>query len=255
MKQKRDSQKFWNEPGVKLVLALVLPVIIVLIIVLIYFLSQPVVDSEGRIVIDNFDEVLPAVPNDTRNAIEERLYLQVDGSLTSGQVIPESGAMIREGSNEGFAVKDEFHVGDFIVDIPDVQQSYIVEYRYGELNMEGLNETEVAGTVAFYCIENPDLVRYSNFRCDAMRDFVKPDPIQYILPVNIDRCELSYTYSTSSTSGYAVILTLNPTETTYRNGQVEAFRNDKMAEVREYIQKSGLNPDNYEYIVKYKIVE
>ena len=34
MKQKRDSQKFWNEPGVKLVLALVLPVIIVLIIVL-----------------------------------------------------------------------------------------------------------------------------------------------------------------------------------------------------------------------------
>lgn len=252
-KAQKGHKRLMEKPGVRIVLALAIVIIAVLVVVLIYVAMQPVAEDESRLVIDNFEEVLPEVPEETREAIEERLYLQVDGTLVEGQTIPTSGAMIRKGSEESFNIKQEFYGGDFIVDIPVLEQSYITEYHYGQL--EGLNETEVSGAVGFYCIENPDLVIYPNFRCDAMRDFVKPDPIQYILPISMDRCEVSYTYSMSASSGYAVILTLNPTEVTYRSGKVDSFRNEKMAEVRGYIQKSGLNPDDYEYIVKYKIVE
>lgn len=249
-KKERGIKKYLQSPGVKVVLALAIPIIIILILIMIYVLSQPETIVEPRLVIDNFEVELPDVPSETRQRIEERLYSQVE--LSGVGSVPEDGAVIREGSVDGFTIQ-ELHVGDFIVDIASVQQSYIMKYYYGEL--DGQHETEGAASVMVYCIEDPDKVIYANFACKANRDFVKPDPIQYILPRTFDEYSLSYTYSLTSESGYAVVVTFDPPESVYLSGRVEAFENESMGKIREFLTGAGVEPDNYEFVYKYKIVE
>ena len=251
VKKSGDVKNLFSSPGVKLVLALAIPVIVILVVIMVYMLLRPEEVVEPVLVIDNFAEVLPEVPKDTEERIEEKLYTQVMESGVSE--VPESGAMIREESVDGFTVRDEFYVGDFIVDIASVQQSYIVKYYYGEL--EGQYEMEASASVMLYCIEDPDEVIYKDFVCRAGRDFVKPDPIQYILPRDFSDYSLSYTYSLTSESGYAVVVTYDPPESVYLSGKLEEFENEKMDEIRQYLTESGVNPDDYEFVVRYKIVE
>ena len=250
-KKPNEFRKLFSSPGVRLVLVIAIPVIVILIGIMIYVLSRPDDVVEPVLVIDNFSEMLPEVPETTKRQIEERLYVQVAESGVSE--VPESGAMIREGSVDGFTIRDEFHVGDFIVDITEVEQSYIMEFFYGRL--DGKQETEGSASVTTYCIENPDEVIYEDFMCQANRDFVKPDPIQYILPQEFSDYSLSYTYSLTSESGYAVVVTYDPPESVYLSGKLEEFENEKMGEIRQYLTEAGVNPDDYEFIVKYKIVE
>ena len=251
MKKKNQLGKgFWESPGVKLVLAIAIPVIAILILIMIYMIMKPETMVESRLVIDNFGELLPEVPAETEHRIEERLYEQVVDSVVN--VLPTSGAMIRTGSTDGFTVQNSFHVGDFIVDIANVEQSYIVKYYYGEL--EGQPETEATASVMLYCIENPDEVIYGNFVCRANRDYVKPDAIQYILPRAFADNTLSYTYSLTSKSGYAVVVTYDPPESVYLAGKLEEFENGAMREIREYLSRAGVQPDDYEFVTKYSIV-
>lgn len=251
MSNKRDEfKKYLDSSGVRIVIALAIPVIMILVIIMFYLLSRPEVVVEPTLAIDNFSEMLPNVPLDTERLIEEKLYSQVELSGVSS--VPEDGATIREGSVDGFAIRD-FHVGDFIVDIASVQQSYIMKYYYGEL--EEQRETEGDTSVMVYCIENPDEVIYNDFACKANRDFVKPDPIQYILPQVFEGYSLTYTYSLTSESGYAVVVTYDPPESIYLSGKVEEFENESMGKIREFLTGAGVNPDDYEFVIKYKIVE
>lgn len=248
--KRNEIKKYLNSSGVRIVIALAIPVIMILVIIIIYLLTQPEVIIEPTLTIDNFSEMLPDVPIDTELLIEEKLYDQVAESGAAG--VPKDGAMIREGSVGGFAIRD-FHVGDFIVDIDSVQQSYIMKYYYGELKSE--YEAEESASVMVYCIENPDEVIYDGFVCKANRDFVKPDPIQYILPQVFDNYSLTYTYSLTSKSGYAVVVTYDPPESIYLSGKVEEFENESMGKIREFLIGAGVNPDDYEFVIKYKIVE
>ena len=248
-KKERGIKKYLQSPGVKVVLALAIPIIIILILIMIYVLSQPETIVESRLVIDNFEVELPDVPSETRRRIEERLYSQVE--LSGVGSVPEDGAVIREGSVDGFTIQ-ELHVGDFIVDIDSVKQSYIAEYFYGSL--EGMNEMEREASATLYCIEEPELVKYPDFRCKANRDFVKPDAVSYLLPKEFDGFTADYTYSLSSKSGYAVVVEYDPSESVYMSGRVEAYKTEKMNELKEYLKKAGVDPDAYEYIEKFKIV-
>ena len=250
-KKENGVREFFNSAGVKLVLMLVIPVVVLLVAIMIYMLKRPEVVVEPRLTIDNFSEMLPEVPVETEKIIEEKLYNYVFDSGV--EEVPNDGAMIRDGSVDGFTIRDEFYVGDFIVDIDSVQQSYIMEYYYGKLDGEA--EAEGAASVMVYCIEDPEEVIYEDFVCDANRDFVKPDPIQYILPREFEDYELSYTYSLTSESGYAVVVTYDPPESIYLSGKVEEFENESMGKIREFLTESGVEPDRYEFVVKYKIVE
>lgn len=249
-KKNNELKKYLNSPGVRLVIAFAIPVIVVLILIMIYVLSRPETVVEPKLVIDNFSEVLPEVPTNTEALIEEKLYEQV---VESGVAeVPKDGAMIRGGTVDGFAIQD-FHVGSFIVDIDSVEQSYIMKYYYGEL--EGEYEIEESASVMAYCIEDSDEMIYTDFTCRASRDFVKPDPIQYILPRTFDSYLLTYTYSLTSESGYAVVVTYDPPESVYLSGKVEEFENESMAKIREFLAKAGVDPDNYEFVIKYRIIE
>lgn len=247
----KKIRKTFATPGVGLIMLIVVPVIVVLIIVIVYLVVSPSEIMEPGIIINNFEEVLPDVPNGTRKRIEERLYATVEESGIKD--VPEEGAMIRLGSNDGFALQGTFHVGDFIVDIGAVQQSYIVKYFYGY--MVGENETEPSASATLYCIEDPSQMIYADFDCKANRDYTRPDPVQYVLPYETDSYALTYTYSLTSASGYAVVVTYNPPEEVYLEGRLEQFENESMGEIYSYLTGAGVNPDDYEFIYKYKIVE
>lgn len=244
--------EFFKAPGMKIVAGVAGAVIVALVLILIYMVNQPDVVEASKIAIDNFDEMVPGVPKDTKDEIEEELYTYVRNSVSEDTLVPESGAMIRPGTVDGFTVSGTLHVGDFIVDIDAVKQSYITEYFYGGL--EGMNEMEREASVTLYCIEEPDLVKYPDFRCEANRDYVKPDAIVYLLPKQFDGFEADYTYSLTSESGYAVVVEYDPPESVYMSGQVETYKAEKMNELKEYLKKAGLDPDAYEYIEKFKIV-
>lgn len=249
-KRKNGIKDYFSSPGVRLVVALAVPVIVILVVIMIYMLSRPEVIPMPLLAIDNFGEVLPDVSVDTEVLIEEKLYTQVTESGVSS--VPEDGAMIRRGSVDGFAIQD-FHVGDFIVDIASVEQSYIVKYYYGELKSE--YEAEESASVMVYCVEDENEVIYPDFACKANRDFVKPDPIQYILPQVFEDYSLTYTYSLTSESGYAIVVTYDPPESVYLSGKVEEFENESMGKIREFLTGAGVNPDDYEFVIKYRIVE
>lgn len=249
-KQKNRMASYMQSSGVRLVLALVIPTVFILVVIMIYVLSRPEIVLEPRLVIGNFDELLPDVPSMTKQQIEEKLYMQVEASGV--RTVPENGAMIRGDSIGGFAIGD-FHVGDFIVDIDSIQQSYIMKYYYGALESE--YEVEESASVMVYCIEDENEVIYPDFVCKANRDYVKPDPIQYILPRTFNYYSLSYTYSLTSESGYAVVVTYDPPESVYLGGRVEEFENESMGKIREFLVGAGVDPDDYEFVIKYKIVE
>ena len=244
--------EFFRAPGMKIVAGVAGAVIVALVLILIYMINQPEVVEAPKIVIDNFDEMISGVPKDTKDKIEEELYTYVQNSVSENTLVPESGAMIRSGTVGGFTVSDTLHVGDFIVDIDSVKQSYIAGYFYGSL--EGMNEMEREASATLYCIEEPELVKYPDFRCKANRDFVKPDAISYLLPKEFDGFTADYTYSLSSKSGYAVVVEYDPSESVYMSGRVEAYKTEKMNELKEYLKKAGVDPDAYEYIEKFKIV-
>lgn len=250
--QQRYTREFFKEPGVRMVTAIVLVVIVALIVILVYLLVKPEPVEEPKIRIDNFSELLPNVPEVTHRKIEEELYLYVSDALPSDEETPSSGALIREGTIDGFRILDEFHVGDFIVDIDSVQQSYIVEYHYGQL--DGMQETEYEASVLMFCVENQELIKYPDFKCQANRDFTKPNAIQYVLPKEFDGFIANYTYSISSISGYAVVLEFNPPESVYESGSFESYKSEKTSELKNYLEKMGLDPNNYEYIEKFRIV-
>ena len=241
----------YDTPGVRMVLLIAGVMIVLLVLILVYMIIKPGEVVKPRIRIDNFAEVLPKVPEKTKQSIEERLYEQVAMTVKEGATVPESGAMIRKGTIDGLSVKNSFVAGDFVVDMGAVEQSYIVEYYYGRL--EEMNEIEGDAAVELYCIEDPELVIY-DFKCLAKRDFVKPDAISFLLPKMFDDYALSYTYSSTSESGYAVVVEYDPSESVYMSGKVGEFKAEKMAEIREYIEKAGLDPDEYEYIEKFKVV-
>ena len=246
-----EIQKYLQSPGLRAVLFLTVPIIVILIIIMFVVILQPGRIEELRLVIDNIEEVLPDVPSETVHLIEEKLYMQV---LESGvDMVPEDGAIIRENSWDGFTIQDKLYVGDFIVDIASVDQSYIMSYYYGELPDN--NEMESAASVMTYCIEDPSEIIYVDFECRANHDFAKPDPIQYILPRLFDGYSLSYTYSLTSDSGYAIVVTYNPPESVYLDGKVEEFENESMSKIRSFLIQEGLDPERYEFVSKYEIVE
>ena len=251
-KQQKSTHDLFKEPGVRIIIGLTLIVIVILIAILLYLLAKPQLIEEPRIRIDNFSEFLPNVPEVTHRRIEEELYSYVSNAMQPNEEIPSSGALIREGTINGFDILDSFHVGDFIVDIDSVQQSYIAEYHYGRL--DGMEETEYEASVSMFCIEDPELIKYPSFKCEANRDFTKPNAIQYVLPKVFDGFIANYTYSIASVSGYAIVLEFNPSESVYKSGKVEAYKAEKTKELKEYLQKMGLDPDDYEYIEKFRIV-
>ena len=250
-------RNFLNQPFARYgLLFFIVTALFAVIIVLVMNANH--IEVEPSLTINNFQEVLPNMPKNSRTIVEQKLYAQVKKSLKDNEKMPTSGALIRKESLYSFDVGGTLFSGDFIVDIDSVHQSYIIKYFYGGLDGEG--EIESSAAVEFYCLTSQDKELYQDFECRknnlALTDFTHDTPIVYLLPKNFSnqRYSLSYAPSTTSSSGYAVVIEFDPPEAVYLSGNLEDFVDEKMILIRSWLKENNMDPDDYEFIIKYKIV-
>ena len=136
--------------------------VLLIIILIIQIANHIPSDETPRTRIENWGEELSHVPQDTRIRAEQKLYSQIEMNLPDN--IPTSGARIRKNTQNTLNIGPSFVVGDFIVDIPRISQSYVIQYFYGQLENQ-TQEPEISVSVDTFCITNPDKQIYSNFSC------------------------------------------------------------------------------------------
>ena len=140
-----------------IILSITIFFILSAIIAVIIASSRP---SEPTITITNWDKELSETPEDTRIHIAKSLYSQV---VSFSDITSTQKATIRDSSTNSTKIENNFTIGDFIIDIPDIEQSYAVQYFYGSL--ENQPTTEISASAKIICITNPEQIIYPNFSC------------------------------------------------------------------------------------------
>lgn len=117
--------------------------------------------------INNFDEYYYNVPEKTRKSIFASLYNTVLKNF-SGDISSE-GAMIRDSEPYLYAYDESYtgYYGEFVVDIPEIQQSYLVKFNYSEDSgsfMGGYSSL-------VYCLPEDKMI-YPDFDCKDNLPFV-----------------------------------------------------------------------------------
>ena len=100
------------------------------------------------------------------------LDLKKTVELNLSQGVPQSGAMIRntEPYIYTYNAKNGWYVGSFVVDIPNIQQSYKVEFSYSEDP-----DYAIGGyAVLIYCLPDDKMV-YPDFDCKENLPFIKEE--------------------------------------------------------------------------------
>lgn len=116
-----------------------------------------------EIKIDNLSEEINDLPQDYKDFIYNQLYAIVKKNSKGDEFIPNSGAFVREGSST-YSQDAGVYYGNFIVDIPEIQQSYRVQFE----GSTGSNISALGGyPVVVTCLE-PELQIYDNRNCQEI---------------------------------------------------------------------------------------
>ena len=115
--------------------------------------------------IDNLSDAYDNLPQKQKDMIFWQLYEMLDNNLADGVTIPESGAVVRDGSAEySYDENTKVYEGDFIVDVPSLQQSYRVQFVWSPIS----DSQNLGGySVVISCLE-PELQIYQNDGCKEL---------------------------------------------------------------------------------------
>ena len=145
-------------------------VAVVFLAVILVLLVKDFTRGTDYLMIDNFDGYYYNVPDSTKENIFLDLKKTVELNLSQG--VPQSGAMIRntEPYLYTYNAKNGWYVGSFVVDIPNIQQSYKVEFNYSEDP-----DYAIGGyAVLIYCLPDDKMV-YPDFGCKENLPFIKEE--------------------------------------------------------------------------------
>lgn len=120
--------------------------------------------------IDNFSDYYYHVPEKTKNTIFSTLYGTV--LKNSSNRAPHSGAVIRDSEPYLYTYNNDYtgYYGEFVVDIPEIQQSYLVKFTFNE------DPDSFMGGFAslIYCLPKDKMI-YPDFDCKENLPFVTED--------------------------------------------------------------------------------
>ena len=103
-------------------------VVILLVVSLMQIFRKNPYGPETRI--DNIDIVDKKLPQDQKDQLFSQLYGVLADNISDGEP-PESGALVREGTVDyGYDENLKIYAGNFIVDVPAVEQSYKVQLSW-----------------------------------------------------------------------------------------------------------------------------
>lgn len=142
-------------------LCLIVPLIVVAV-----FLSSYFIEKSKYTTIDNFDNFYYNVPEKTRKIIFSNLKDTIKSNISRN--IPDSGALIRDTEPYlyNYNVKYNGYSGEFTVDVPGIQQSYLVKFNFSE------ESSSLGGyEVLIYCLSKDKMI-YPDFDCKENLPFV-----------------------------------------------------------------------------------
>lgn len=117
--------------------------------------------------INNFNDYYYHVPEKTKKTVFSTLYNTV--LKNSSNHIPHNGAAIRDSEPYLYAYNNDYtgYYGEFIVDIPEIQQSYLVKFTFNE------DPDSFMGGFAslVYCLPEDKMI-YPDFNCKENLPFV-----------------------------------------------------------------------------------
>ncbi len=217
-------------------------VIILLVVTLINLLRDNEFGTEIRI--DNLTSEYQNLPKIRQDLIFNNLYETIAFNSPDGMEIPKSGAIVREGSAKyDYNETTKVYYGDFIVDIPNIEQSYRIQFEWSPIN----NNQSLGGyPVVITCLKKEFQI-YPNFVC---KDIVEMNAFWE------NAFQLDYTFGASTSS------IVRKTISNYLINEIEAdgytiridestLKNDKNQPILTYLFKISLNNNyNFEVIVR-----
>ncbi|MBQ1528072.1 hypothetical protein IIZ77_00285 [Candidatus Saccharibacteria bacterium] len=159
-------QTFLHSPLFLIVLGILL---ITIIAAIIFFFLKPNSSPDSTassIRVANFSKYFPNLDTTTRSELEKSLYIQVS---FDAQPSDSTTAIIRKDSLTTVDY-NQFHTGDFIIDIKSLGLSYLVSFNYGTF---AGREVEAVAFATFYCPTSDQLI-YPVFACSANINYSRP---------------------------------------------------------------------------------
>lgn len=246
-----DERFIRNRKYTLIALAAGFVVLVIASIILAHFASV-----KDKVLIKGLDECLTDIKAEDKDIVLKRIFVRVkEQNEANGKESKSSyDAVVREGSchNEP-SVDDgqEFAASNFIVDIADLQYSFRIKYNYiPKSKTTNPNSFADLGTVAAYCLDEADMI-YPDFGCNnTPTSMEEPDPITMLVGKVMDGCNITYTTSGTSKSGYAIILQYKPAERIYLDGKYGEFKKQCYSKAMKYLKDAKINLDDYYFYEK-----
>ena len=132
-----------------------------------------------RATIENAN-IIEDTPAPIISDLETRIYAQIE--IDTGKKI-----------NKGVIIRNEPHYENvtngeveeiFYIDIDEIQQSYMVYYRYNKSNevMKEGEETEAVHDIILFCLTNEQNIKYSNSHCNNSQLPKEDELYRYLSP-------------------------------------------------------------------------
>ena len=157
--QPNKERKQINPVVIGAIIVGIVALVLLIITLMNVFRTNPYGDETK---IDNLSDSYSNLPQNEKDLIFFQLYNIIADNVSDSEPVPSSGALVRDGSAEYNYNKDtQVYAGNFIVDIPTVEQSYKVQFEWSPVD----NNQNLGGyPVLITCVAD-DLKIYANDNC------------------------------------------------------------------------------------------
>lgn len=149
-------------------------IIFIAVIISIFNLPKSNIDaneylSKMSVSIENISNIFPNLNREDIKIIENELYESVKDNATDIS-LSKNVAQIREGTErEQYFTATNLNYFSAVVDIPELRQSYQIFYGYLDSERES-SESTGRDRVTSLCLDDKDLIIYSDFKCKSRYD-------------------------------------------------------------------------------------
>ena len=167
------ESKFEIKMNPMVVVALLLQVVFVVLLV-VTFNDLNGSDAEiPKVEVGSLDSKTESLPEFGAEDIEYNIYLAIENNIRDG-VVQKKGVNIRDGSLiENYYEEIGLHYLNFIVDIPDVAQSYQVVAKWEDGEQGDVLYDNLSGVATgVLCLDSEQLI-YGEFDCKPLRSYMK----------------------------------------------------------------------------------
>ncbi|MBQ2695567.1 hypothetical protein IJG04_02960 [Candidatus Saccharibacteria bacterium] len=226
-----DKQIKINKIALIILVALFILIPIIIFIIYNFTVTNPL---PLNTVISNFNEKLPDIPSNIVDDIEQNIYMQL---YSTDQQAPTSGATIRDDSVNTFPLNDNLSSGTFIVDINELEQSFLVLYNYDTQNSESTDESNHS---TLFCLSDPSKIIYPISACNDNSTIPNEDTLWLYIPSYTTTLPTNEDITFSFTSQNQIDISVNTCTP-------QSIQDSAIDSAKIWIKSLGFNPDQFIY--------